>query len=103
MPVIEFYGMTEAANQITSNPLPPARRKPGSVGRPEGPAVAIAEATGRLIGAREIGEVVVRGENVTSGYERPSPRTRRSTVHQASEPATRATSTKTDTCFSPAG
>ena len=69
VPVIEFYGMTEAANQITSNPLPPARRKPGSVGRPEGPAVAIAEATGRLIGAREIGEVVVRGENVTSGYE----------------------------------
>jgi acyl-CoA synthetase (AMP-forming)/AMP-acid ligase II/acyl carrier protein len=69
VPVIEFYGMTEAANQITSNPLPPARRKPGSVGRPEGPAVAIAEATGRLIGAGEIGEVVVRGENVTSGYE----------------------------------
>jgi acyl-CoA synthetase (AMP-forming)/AMP-acid ligase II len=69
VPVIEFYGMTEAANQITSNPLPPARRKPGSVGRPEGPAVTIAEAAGRLIGVREIGEVVVRGENVASGYD----------------------------------
>jgi acyl-CoA synthetase (AMP-forming)/AMP-acid ligase II/acyl carrier protein len=69
VPLIEFYGMTEAANQITSNPLPPARRKPGSVGRAAGPAVAIAEAAGRLIGVREIGEVVVRGDNVTSGYE----------------------------------
>jgi acyl-coenzyme A synthetase/AMP-(fatty) acid ligase/acyl carrier protein len=69
VPVIEFYGMTQAANQIASNPLPPARRKPGSVGRAEGQAVAIADGTGRLLSTREIGEVVVRGENITSGYE----------------------------------
>ena len=31
-PVIEYYGMTEAASQITCNPLPPQVRKPGSVG-----------------------------------------------------------------------
>ncbi len=31
-PVIEAYGMTEAASQITSNPLPPRQRKQGSVG-----------------------------------------------------------------------
>ena len=32
VPVIEAYGMTEASHQIASNPLPPAVRKPGSVG-----------------------------------------------------------------------
>ncbi len=32
VPVIEAYGMTEAAHQLASNPLPPAARKPGSVG-----------------------------------------------------------------------
>ena len=31
-PVLEAYGMTEAAHQMASNPLPPAARKPGSVG-----------------------------------------------------------------------
>ena len=31
-PVLEAYGMTEAAHQIASNPLPPHRRKFGSVG-----------------------------------------------------------------------
>ncbi len=42
-PVIESYGMTEASHQMTSNPLPPAARKPGSVGRAAGPEVAILE------------------------------------------------------------
>ena len=31
-PVIESYGMTEAAHQMASNRLPPGLRKPGSVG-----------------------------------------------------------------------
>src|SRR5437588_6901845 len=39
-PVIESYGMTEAAHQMASNPLPPLRRKPGSVGVPAGPQIA---------------------------------------------------------------
>lgn len=34
--VLETYGMTEAASQITANPLDPAERRPGSVGRPVG-------------------------------------------------------------------
>jgi acyl-CoA synthetase (AMP-forming)/AMP-acid ligase II len=41
VPVIQMYGMTEAAGQITSNPLPPSKRKPGTVGLPAGPDVAI--------------------------------------------------------------
>lgn len=70
VPVIEAYGMTEAAHQITSNPLPPAVRKPGSVGRAAGPDVAImAEASDALLPAPgERGEVVIRGPSVMHGY-----------------------------------
>ena len=67
-PVIEAYGMTEAAHQMASNPLPPAPRKPGSVGIAAGPEVAIMDDTGRLLPQGEIGEVVIRGDNVTPGY-----------------------------------
>lgn len=68
-PVIEAYGMTEAAHQICSNPLPPGARKPGSVGLPAGPEVAAMSADGRILPASEIGELVIRGANVTQGYE----------------------------------
>jgi len=68
-PVIEAYGMTEAAHQMASNPLPPAAHKAGSVGRPAGPEVAIMDETGLLLAKGEIGEIVIRGDNVTKGYE----------------------------------
>jgi acyl-CoA synthetase (AMP-forming)/AMP-acid ligase II len=68
-PVVEAYGMTEAAHQMTSNPLPPRARKPGSVGVPAGPEVAVMDEAGRLLPSGEIGEVVIRGPNVTPGYE----------------------------------
>ncbi len=69
-PVIEAYGMTEAAHQMTSNPLPPAARKPGSVGLAAGPEVAVMAADGSLRAAGAEGEIVIRGPNVTAGYER---------------------------------
>jgi len=68
-PLIEAYGMTEAAHQMASNPLPPAVRKPGTVGLPGGPEVAIMAEDGTLLARGEIGEIVIRGPNVTSGYE----------------------------------
>ncbi len=69
-PVIESYGMTEAAHQMTSNPLPPALRKPGSVGLPAGPLVRIADPLAPVLrGPDETGEVVISGPNVTRGYE----------------------------------
>ena len=69
-PVIESYGMTEAAHQMASNPLPPAARRPGSVGIAAGPEIAIAEADGNgLLGPGSTGEIVIRGANVTAGYE----------------------------------
>ena len=68
-PVIEAYAMTEAAHQMTSNPLPPKERKPGTVGVAAGPEVAVMDAVGALLAAGETGEVVIRGANVTAGYE----------------------------------
>jgi acyl-CoA synthetase (AMP-forming)/AMP-acid ligase II len=69
VPVIESYGMTEAAHQMTSNPLTPGAQKPGSVGLAAGPEVRIAhEAEDRLLPGGT-GEVVISGPNVTPGYE----------------------------------
>jgi oxalate---CoA ligase len=68
-PVIESYGMTEASHQMASNPLPPRARKPGSVGLPAGPEVAIMDEDGKVLGRGEIGEIVIRGPSVTKGYE----------------------------------
>lgn len=67
-PVVEAYGMTEAAHQMCCNPLPPLARKPGSVGLAAGPEVAIMDEGGHLLGTDCIGEVVIRGANVTPGY-----------------------------------
>jgi acyl-CoA synthetase (AMP-forming)/AMP-acid ligase II len=68
-PLIEAYGMTEATHQMASNPLPPAVRKPGTVGRAAGPEVAIMGDDGTLLAANATGEIVIRGPNVTAGYE----------------------------------
>tara|TARA_R110000787_G_scaffold16622_25_gene50832 strand:+ start:78328 stop:79842 length:1515 start_codon:yes stop_codon:yes gene_type:complete len=67
-PVIEAYGMTEAAHQMAANPLPPKARKPGSVGQQAGPEVSIMSLDGKLLTTGETGEVVIRGENVFGGY-----------------------------------
>jgi acyl-CoA synthetase (AMP-forming)/AMP-acid ligase II len=68
-PLIESYGMTEASHQMASNPLPPGRRKPGTVGRAAGPEIAIMDEAGTLLPPGSTGEIVIRGPNVTRGYE----------------------------------
>ena len=69
-PVIEGYGMTEAAHQMCSNPLGKGAQKPGAVGVQAGPVVRIAdEAENRLLPDDATGEVVISGPNVTPGYE----------------------------------
>ncbi|KAK1756834.1 hypothetical protein QBC47DRAFT_170516 [Echria macrotheca] len=68
-PVLEAYAMTEAAHQMTSNPLPPGKRKPGTVGIGQGVEVVILDDAGNPVsppGAE--GEICIRGENVTTGY-----------------------------------
>ena len=70
MPVIEAYGMTEAAHQICSNPLPPGLRRPGTVGRPAGAEVRIVDDSERIAEPGEVGEITIQGPGVTSGYLR---------------------------------
>jgi acyl-CoA synthetase (AMP-forming)/AMP-acid ligase II len=68
-PVLEAYGMTEAAHQMASNPLPPAARKPGSVGRGTNVRISIMDAHGRHLPPGRRGEVVIQGPNVIRAYE----------------------------------
>ncbi len=93
-PVIESYGMTEASHQMTSNPLPPAARKPGSVGRAAGPEVAILSEDGKKLPPGEPGEVVIKGPNVTSGYVAMTAPMPPPSPMAGSAPATRACSTR---------
>jgi acyl-CoA synthetase (AMP-forming)/AMP-acid ligase II len=70
VPVVEAYAMTEASHQMTCNQLPPGIRKPGTVGCAAGPEVAVMdESCPELLPQGEAGEVVIRGDNVTKGYE----------------------------------
>ena len=68
-PVLEAYDMTEAAHQMASNPLPPAARLPGSVGRGTDVQISIMDGAGNLLPTGERGEVVIKGPNVVRGYE----------------------------------
>ena len=68
-PVLEAYAMTEAAHQMTSNPLPEnGKRKPGSVGVGQGVEVKILNEAGKELAQGKEGEICIRGENVTKGY-----------------------------------
>ena len=66
-PVLEAYAMTEAAHQMTSNPLH-GKRKPGSVGIGQGVEVAILDQSGAKVAQGKEGEISIKGENVTKGY-----------------------------------
>ena len=67
-PVLEAYGMTEASHQMSSNPLPPGDRVPGTVGKGTGVDIAVMDDNGNLMNTDELAEVVIRGANVTHGY-----------------------------------
>jgi acyl-CoA synthetase (AMP-forming)/AMP-acid ligase II len=78
VPVIEGYGMTETTCRATFNPLPPPEalklgendgyRKLGSVGLPLGNEIKIVDAENNPLGPGELGEIVIRGENIMRGY-----------------------------------
>ena len=68
-PVVESYSMTEASHLMTTNPLPPKIRKPGTVGYGFGVEVGIMDSEGNLLSQGSLGEVVVKAPNVIDGYE----------------------------------
>jgi amino acid adenylation domain-containing protein len=68
VPVIEAYGMTEASHEMASNPLPPGLRKPGTVGVATGSEIAVMSVDGQMVAPGVVGEVVIRGPAVTTGY-----------------------------------
>ena len=69
IPELDAYGMTEAAHQVASTPLNGGKRVPGSVGMGTGVSIAIMDQDGNIEPAGVIGEVVLKGENITQGYE----------------------------------
>jgi acyl-CoA synthetase (AMP-forming)/AMP-acid ligase II/thioesterase domain-containing protein len=73
VPVIESYGMTEASHQMSSNQLPPGKRKPGTVGFPAGPDITILDQGGNELPRGQVGEISIKGANVTKGYENNPP------------------------------
>jgi len=67
IPLLEGYGLTEAAPVVTLNPL--QKRKTGSIGIPlPGVAIKIVSETGEEIPAGQVGELAVRGKNIMAGY-----------------------------------
>jgi acyl-CoA synthetase (AMP-forming)/AMP-acid ligase II/thioesterase domain-containing protein/acyl carrier protein len=68
VPIIQMYGMTETAGQITSNPIAPGSVRPGTVGPPAGPEVMVMDAHANPRAVGEIGEVCVSGPTVMAGY-----------------------------------
>jgi long-chain acyl-CoA synthetase len=65
--VIEGYGLSESTCRSTFNP-PDRRRRPGSCGLPIGNEMRVVDEEGREMPDGELGEIVLRGENILKGY-----------------------------------
>ncbi len=72
VPVLDGYGLTETTSQICGTPLPPAVRKPGTVGPATNVDVSIMDSAGNHLAPGEVGEIAARGPSVFDGYENNS-------------------------------
>lgn len=68
VPIIQAYGSSETAF-MACEPLPPKRRKPGSVGLPGSTRIAILDERGNRLPPNKVGAVAVMGPKVFHGYE----------------------------------
>jgi len=66
--VLETYGMSEAAGQITANPVEDPARRAGSVGLPVGVELIVAAPDGTALGPGQEGEVLLRGPQIVGDY-----------------------------------
>lgn len=67
-PVVEAYAMTEAAHQVCSNPVDPAKTREGSVGESTGVDVRVLDERGSEVNTGETGEICIKGKSVMTGY-----------------------------------
>src|SRR6201987_387745 len=81
VPFVEAYGMTEAAHQMTSNPLPPRHRKAGSVGVGTGIRISVMDKDGNHLPNNQRGEIAIQGASVFRGYENNPEANARSLIH----------------------
>lgn len=70
--ILETYGMTECASQITANPRPPAVRKPGSVGVPVDLELRVTDEKRHRVAPGVVGSVEVRGRRIVTEYWAPA-------------------------------
>lgn len=68
IPVVQTYGMTETASQVVTLPPHEALRKLGSAGKPLFPVELRIASDGEETAPGEVGEILIRGPNVTAGY-----------------------------------
>jgi len=69
VPLLEGYGLTEAAPVVSFNPLDKTKRKPGTVGLPlPGISVKVVDDSGTQCPPGIAGELLVKGPNVMQGY-----------------------------------
>jgi long-chain acyl-CoA synthetase len=66
-PVVEGYGLSESTCRSTFNP-PDERRRPGSCGLPIGNEMKVVNDNDEEVAEGELGEIVLRGENILKGY-----------------------------------
>jgi acyl-CoA synthetase (AMP-forming)/AMP-acid ligase II len=81
VPMIETLGLTETAGTVASNPLPPAARKPGSVGLPYGNEIIIVDDQSKECPPEVVGELVIRGSNLLDFYYK-NPEATESSIRQ---------------------
>jgi long-chain acyl-CoA synthetase len=67
--VIEGYGLSESTCRSTFNP-PDERRRPGSCGKPIGNEMRVVDDDDEEVADGQLGEIVLRGENILKGYYR---------------------------------
>ena len=66
--IVETYGISETASQVTTNPMAMSQQKPGSAGKAQGCKVKIIDKEGQELPLGQEGEIMVKGENVMKGY-----------------------------------
>jgi len=66
--IVETMGLTECVAPCFSNPLEPAQRKLGSVGRPSGCEARVIDTACMTLPDGQRGEIAIRGPNVMRGY-----------------------------------